>query len=202
MIACPTPTNSQVTVTKPWEVPFSHQNRIVLPTASHSEHFWGLQTSLFILDCHSVIPWSISSCHTSSERGLKYLTYDLKFNNIYWENKNFPTPILLKNQLTGTPLSRRLCHSSERWRRADHRSLRCCTSFRMLRFIFEDTWSPFPFFSLFSSPSISPPRETIQVNHISSISHHISEIFYCTNVLNVCISSPERNPIWAVLSHF
>ena len=97
-------------------------------------------------------------------------------------------------------MSRRLCHSSERWRRADHRSLRCCTSFRMLRFIFEDTWSLFPFFSLSSSPSISPPRETIQVNHISKISHHISKLFYCTKVLNVCISSPERNPLWVVLS--
>ena len=107
----------------------------------------------------------------------------------------------LLDQLTGTPLSRRLCHSSERWRRVDHRSLRCCTSFRMLRFIFEDTWSPFPFFSLFSSLSISPPRETIQVNHISRISHHMLEIFYCAKVLNVCISSPERNPIWVVLRH-
>ena len=45
MIACPTPTDSQVIGWKPWELPFSHQNRIVLLTDLHSEHFWGLQTS-------------------------------------------------------------------------------------------------------------------------------------------------------------
>ena len=39
---------------------------------------WGLPASLHILVCHSVTPWSISSCHTSFERGLKYLSYDLK----------------------------------------------------------------------------------------------------------------------------
>ena len=78
MIACPTPTNSQVTVRKPWEVPFSHQSRTVLLTALHNEHFWGLQTSLFILVCHSVSSWRISSCYTSSERGLKYLSYYAK----------------------------------------------------------------------------------------------------------------------------
>ena len=50
----PTPTNSQVTGREPLELPFSHQNRTVLLTASHSEHFWGLQTSLTF--------WSITQC--------------------------------------------------------------------------------------------------------------------------------------------
>ena len=40
---------------------------------------WGLPTSLFILVCHSVTPWSISSYNISCERGLKYLSYGLKF---------------------------------------------------------------------------------------------------------------------------
>ena len=39
----------------------------------------GLPTSLFILVCHSVTPWSISSYNISCERGLKYLAYSLKF---------------------------------------------------------------------------------------------------------------------------
>ena len=38
----------------------------------------GLPTSFFIFVYHSVIPWGISRNHTSSERGLKYLSYDLK----------------------------------------------------------------------------------------------------------------------------
>ena len=78
MIACPTPTNIQVTGRKPMELPFSHQNRTVMLTALHSEHFWGLPTSLFILVCHSVTRRSTSSCYTSSERGLKYLSYYAK----------------------------------------------------------------------------------------------------------------------------
>ena len=39
---------------------------------------WALLGSANIplhLVCHSVTPWSISRCHTSSERGLKYLSY-------------------------------------------------------------------------------------------------------------------------------
>ena len=43
----------------------------------------GLPTSLFILVCHSVTPWSISSYNISCERGLKYLSYGLKFLNFY-----------------------------------------------------------------------------------------------------------------------
>ena len=49
---------------------------------SHFQHGFGmlrgLPTSLFIFVYHSVIPWGISRNHTSSERGLKYLSYDLK----------------------------------------------------------------------------------------------------------------------------
>ena len=36
----------------------------------------GLPTVSYILVCHSATPWSISNCHTSSERGLKYLSYN------------------------------------------------------------------------------------------------------------------------------
>ena len=39
----------------------------------------GLPTFLYILVCHSATLWSRSSNYTSSERGLKYLSYDLKF---------------------------------------------------------------------------------------------------------------------------
>ena len=49
---------------------------------SHFQHGFGmlrgLPTSLCIFVYHSVIPWGISRNHTSSERGLKYLSYDLK----------------------------------------------------------------------------------------------------------------------------
>ena len=44
-----------------------------------AELLWGLPTSLFILVCHTVTPWSISSYNISCERELKYLSYDLKF---------------------------------------------------------------------------------------------------------------------------
>ena len=37
---------------------------------------WGLPTVSYILVCHSATPSSISNCHTSSERGLKYLSYN------------------------------------------------------------------------------------------------------------------------------
>ena len=47
---------------------------VLLPVLA--ELLRGLPTSPFILVCHSVTPWSISSCHTSSERGLKYLSYN------------------------------------------------------------------------------------------------------------------------------
>ena len=50
---------------------------------SHFQHGFGmlrgLPTSLFILLCHSVTAWSISSSYVSSKRGLKYLSYDLKY---------------------------------------------------------------------------------------------------------------------------
>ena len=58
---------------------FSHQSMIVLLTALYTELSWGLPTSLFILLCHSVTAWSISSSYVSSKRGLKYLSYDLKY---------------------------------------------------------------------------------------------------------------------------
>ena len=44
---------------------------------------WGLPTSLFLLVCHSVISWRISNFNPSFERELKYLSYDLKYPNIY-----------------------------------------------------------------------------------------------------------------------
>ena len=54
---------------------------------THFQHVFGmlrgLPTSLFILVCHSVTPWSISSYNISCERGLKYLSYGLKFFNVY-----------------------------------------------------------------------------------------------------------------------
>ena len=81
MIACPTPTNMQVTGRRLRDPLFSHQHRIALLTALHSEPSWGLPTSLLILVSHSVTPWSRSSGHTSSERGLKYLSYDLKYSH-------------------------------------------------------------------------------------------------------------------------
>ena len=49
---------------------------------SHFQHGFGmlrgLPTSLFIFVYHSVIPWGILSYSISSERELKYLSYDLK----------------------------------------------------------------------------------------------------------------------------
>ena len=63
---------------------------------THFQHGFGilqgLPTSLFILVCHSVTPWSISSYNISCERGLKYLAYGLKFIKfinkilIFWLN--------------------------------------------------------------------------------------------------------------------
>ena len=43
---------------------------------------WGLQACLIILVCKSVTLWSRSGYNISCERGLKYLSYDLKFPNI------------------------------------------------------------------------------------------------------------------------
>ena len=54
---------------------------------THFQHGFGmlrgLQTSLFILVCHSVLPWRILSYSISYERALKYLPYDLKIPYVY-----------------------------------------------------------------------------------------------------------------------
>ena len=55
MIACPTPRNSQVTARKARELPFSHQNKIVLLTVLHTE--------VWLLCTHHLPLFGLSLCN-------------------------------------------------------------------------------------------------------------------------------------------
>ena len=60
MVACTTPTNSQMTGRKPWELQISHQNRIVLlPVCTVSTSGVCKQPSLF---------WSVTQSHLGAHQ--------------------------------------------------------------------------------------------------------------------------------------
>ena len=60
MVACTTPTNSQMTGRKPWELQISHQNRIVLlPVCTVSTSGVCKQPSLF---------WSVTQSHLGARQ--------------------------------------------------------------------------------------------------------------------------------------
>ena len=61
---------------------------------------WGLQAVLLILTCHSIISLSTLTYHTPYERGVKYLSYDPKYWNIYLWNSEFWESVTLLSKRT------------------------------------------------------------------------------------------------------